>query len=785
MKKLFLSFFMAVLAVSGTAQVTDLASPVELNARHSKQAKALNSSVANRQVGAGYKLVKRGQQHRIESTLDALLGEYVQVYYDYYDNNRETSTVLNIVKDPDVENGVIINGWWDAYAQPLKATVDLEAETITIPRQLIWVYDDGEESDTPAYFVNFDDPDSDYVGEVYDDGFVFTGSWGAQLENQDLYYAVGNGAYLLRPNATFSYTYGEQTVAESIRVVQNEETKMVSILNFAGLGATVGAQLTTAGSFYIDEQFVIYFSDNGSFYTYALADGDLTNPITGQVDGATLTFDTHWTVYAPETDSWYGDRGPATITRTDGVEFQLPDTDADRLVVVPATAERKDFVLQGSYREDGNTYQLNEQVQVAFNGSDVYLQGIPRYFPESWIKGTISGSQAVFPFGQFVGADEYGSEYMIGFNSVEDEVTDIVFDYDADSQTFTQADGILIMENGAADEYDPWVVFTGLTIGAGQKEELHLVEVPEDLQTEAYLLSATDTYYERSVSYAVEVGFDGADVYFHGLSSFLPAAWVKGSLEDGVVTVPEGQFLGQVDTWNGALDLLFDGAVFSYDAQTGTFYAADGFTTTYSNGYKADELEDLTLARVIEKAGTPATPEITYFDAEWGELNMNVPLLDTEGNPMVSAKLGYQLLYDIEGEQSVYVFNASAYKCLDEDLTVIPYDFNDAENYDIERGGRIVYVYGNNFSQWTLVGVKSIYTGGGETHESEVCWYDIETGTVVTGIKNVGQTTPVAVSYFDLQGRRVASGAQPTKGLLLRQQSRADGRVQTVKVVRR
>ena len=83
---------MAVLAVSGTAQVADLASPMRVHARHSMQAKALNSSVANCQVGAGYKLVKRGQQHRIESTLDALLGEYVQVFYDYYDNNRETST---------------------------------------------------------------------------------------------------------------------------------------------------------------------------------------------------------------------------------------------------------------------------------------------------------------------------------------------------------------------------------------------------------------------------------------------------------------------------------------------------------------------------------------------------------------------------------------------------------------------------------------------------------------------------------------------------------------------
>ena len=76
------------------------------------------------------------------------------------------------------------------------------------------------------------------------------------------------------------------------------------------------------------------------------------------------------------------------------------------------------------------------------------------------------------------------------------------------------------------------------------------------------------------------------------------------------------------------------------------------------------------------------------------------------------------------------------------------------------------------------VGVKSIYTGGGETHESEIGWLSLESAD---GIVNAG-VCPDNVRYVDVMGRR-ANGTQ--KGLLIRQERMADGSVKNVKVIRK
>ncbi len=78
------------------------------------------------------------------------------------------------------------------------------------------------------------------------------------------------------------------------------------------------------------------------------------------------------------------------------------------------------------------------------------------------------------------------------------------------------------------------------------KEESATPEVvvaPENLTVEDYTLTYTD-YYGKPSSGVVKIGFDGNDVYVQGFNSYLPEAWIKGVLADGVVTFAGDQYYG-------------------------------------------------------------------------------------------------------------------------------------------------------------------------------------------------------------------------------------------------
>ena len=139
--------------------------------------------------------------------------------------------------------------------------------------------------------------------------------------------------------------------------------------------------------------------------------------------------------------------------------------------------------------------------------------------------------------------------------------------------------------------------------------ELKPVEVPEDLVTEPYLFEAFDTYFEEDVTSEVQVGFYGEnEVYIQGLSAgYVPDAWVKGTIEDGVVTIPE-TYLG-IFTYDGDdYEVTFDGATFIYDAENETFTSEEGYVTT-SGKYLLDEFANVVLTKIS------TTTTVTVTDA--------------------------------------------------------------------------------------------------------------------------------------------------------------------------
>ena len=283
---------------------------------------------------------------------------------------------------------------------------------------------------------------------------------------------------------------------------------------------------------------------------------------------------------------------------------------------------------------------------------------------------------------------------------------------------------------------------------------------------------------EYNYSYQMQVGFEGQDVYFKGISEDTADMWLKGTLsEDGkTVTIPANQYLGEISFWGYSFPYFFtavaeDGEtmediVLNYDAENNKF-ATDQVLVLHDGKRKLGEpyqtFYDVVITKMEEFAATPADPIFEDYDFEKGagynNIYASIPTVDVDGNALLTSKLFYTIWYEKEGVEQPYTFTAALYSNdFDEDLTEIPYSY---DGYDFYKGGEIIYLEDDpaELATWTKVGIQSIYYGGGECNKSNIVWSD----PITTGIANVNVDSKNAV-IFDLQGRRVAKA---TKGLYI------------------
>ena len=310
------------------------------------------------------------------------------------------------------------------------------------------------------------------------------------------------------------------------------------------------------------------------------------------------------------------------------------------------------------------------------------------------------------------------------------------------------------------------------------KAEGDIVTPPAGAEQMLYNFQGHDTYINQDKTFEVFVVLDNNDVYIKGLSEYLTDGWVKGTIADGVATFPAA-YMGIFEFWGDAYELNFDGATFTVNDDASVLTALDGYTTSVE-GEILDEFINVTLTKAVAEIATPATPTITEFtEDDYGHyVKMTIPAKDVDGNDIFAALLSYQLLVDRNGEQSVYEFTTDNYEFIEENMTVVPYNFTDY--YDIDVAGKQVYIYGDDIDEWNAIGVKSIYTVGDksrETRESEIFWYQLKP-TAITSIDN---NDVVETNYYDLQGRKVTTNAT---GLLIKQMRMQDGTTKSIKVLR-
>ncbi len=248
-------------------------------------------------------------------------------------------------------------------------------------------------------------------------------------------------------------------------------------------------------------------------------------------------------------------------------EYELPEA-----VTPPASMETKKYKLSAiEYMNEVETTYATE-VTVGFDGNDVYIQGLDKFIPSAWVKGTKEGRAFTFAV-QYVGSDPgERRHFLVGWN--QGAVGPCSLNYYDDLDAFECTSPVIINSNPTMHNY--YAYYRSLYIG----DRAAPVELPEGVRSERMMMSGKidDTnLFWNDFSRIVEVARDGDKVYFRGLSFDNPDAWACGTMSNGTVTIPAGQFLGFSETSSVYLHGMnatmteWQDVTFSYDVQENSY----------------------------------------------------------------------------------------------------------------------------------------------------------------------------------------------------------------------
>lgn len=445
------------------------------------------------------------------------------------------------------------------------------------------------------------------------------------------------------------------------------------------------------------------------------------------------------------------------------------------------------------------------------DGKTVYIQDpVSSAIAFTWVKGTFDGTKITVPVGQYImysPEEGYGAAVYAGkLTEVEDDgdkyltyvidesIKEITYNVGADG-TVTIEDKFKSTEpapeyvlSAFFDDDDSWSGYTDYNSSYSPFDDT-ATALPYGVSTTDWKLTYVDPEYDETGKTFVSVGVDGDKMYIGGLSGELKDSYITGTIKDGKVVFPSNQYLGISNTvyftyfvgGDYSTETLEDeygeyvaitgkakeNIELAYDADARTLAAAEN-EALFVNAGKADTAtgEDVmefagyyspSLEEFVEVAATPATPTILSADDLFDMygcvgIQMEIPSVSTTGADINYNKLYYQIYIRVGDEIEPFVFYSDEYPGLEEygleEMTEVPYTMTltGPDGDDITFGGEEVYFYTTLADAY---GVKSIYKGGGETHESPIFWYDINGTTGVKDIITDGQAKVSAIYGVD------------------------------------
>lgn len=268
---------------------------------------------------------------------------------------------------------------------------------------------------TGSYYYNYD-------------GYLRTG---AQTGTIDIVFADNNKVYLKDP--VNNMPIGSWVVGD---------------LNEAGNTITVklGQYLYKDAEYgYVTLRMVQYDDD------YEWFDPIATEEVTYTIQGEKISINGTYRkgiclgVVWEEYNEWAGNADYGTV--------YVPVVDVEE-VVVPDGVEINQYIFKGAgYGDTALEYTVN----VAFDESDMYIQGIFTDTPKAWIKGTVDGDKVTFKSPQYLGKASYGTRsdlYMVAVALTNTyDIVDLVLTYDEENQAYVNDSQYLVLNTSKSTVY--------------------------------------------------------------------------------------------------------------------------------------------------------------------------------------------------------------------------------------------------------------------------------------------------------------------------------------------
>ena len=474
-----------------------------------------------------------------------------------------------------------------------------------------------------------------------------------------------------------------------------------------------------------------------------------------------------------------------------------------------------DYTEKGTYvvvGADGNYYFKNFVTNMCNGGT--------------WIKGDFDGNVITVKMGQIcaqlwydngvtnqlytyylcalkeqeaTGVDWYGNEYTYTEYVPDMEVEEIKFDVHADGSITSQDTEVLY--GGVIEEEDgsfSWPGYGDMNCSFYPFDE-EPQTAPEGVEFSDYVMS--NYPYLSDIAYKIVQGGILDNVFYvKGLSDIVPDAVIMATIEGDKARIATNQFLGldktystlaylkacnvykEYDEWGWSTIYVdeVEEMILDYDATCNKFSNETNgllINAGKENVSTHEQYHYPTFYQFAEESVVPASPVWTQYYpytetqySSWGYAGFDIYTCDVDGNYILPDKLFYTCYLD----DAPLVFSKDDYADLEEDMTVIPYAYN---NYDIVASGKThyIYYYTGDFERF---GVQTIYRGGGDEKRSPIIYYSDGTSSGIN--EAASNATVISTTYFDLMGHQ-HNGLN--KGMNIVVVKYSDGTVKSAKVM--
>jgi hypothetical protein len=350
---------------------------------------------------------------------------------------------------------------------------------------------------------------------------------------------------------------------------------------------------------------------------------------TESAHGSSFTEYPYYEMGKPEGSNFYydADEGAMVIenTNTSGNPWDLQPFIADWFTV----KQGLNYILKIEYQSS-----VDGAINIAFGNwnASMPMYGVPIVASDSYQTMELLFENATFGsegdnhvLWQCRGVEGTMKIRKVEIIEVDAEKANIVFEIDGDALKLkgSSAERIVTIfwdDDNTWQGYADWNTVLTLDPTYVPAEP---ITPPADLETAEYYTWGDKMQDNSWATFkkTVNVGFDGNTVYVQGLFEEYPEAWIKGEIEDNIVTFEKGQFLGKYGTY----DIWAMGGTISEDGQSidvdnfYMMYDAEAQTMTALNELLANADKEKVLylewySEFIISANPPAEPVAVVGD---------------------------------------------------------------------------------------------------------------------------------------------------------------------------